>query len=114
MDVIDLEEKRGQNGKNLFAKLSLLLSVISIALLTVSFLSISDTITPSSYAGPGINFIPFLIVLGFFMATIFTVLSYGQKERKSTIKMAALVLNLLLLVLLGGPIIFALVVDYTR
>lgn len=112
MEVIDLEEKKKPNARTLYAKLSLFLSMLMFGALLYSLFSYSDPMgmieDPFSL---GIDVKPQFLMSGILAATVATLLSFWQREKRSFAKALAVVLNIFLLILIAGPIIFAFVLD---
>lgn len=115
MEVLDLEEKERSASTGVFAILSFCLPVLIACLLiyatvTTPVIKVSDpspgfyTHTPSLWS---------IITMWVMVLTgpLFTVISYVRRERRSFFKVAGLILNSLVLLLVAFSVVLALLVD---
>lgn len=107
-----MEAKKKPNARTLYAKSSLFLSILTFSALFYSFSSYSDPMGMlEDPFGLEIEIKPQFIIAGFLTTTAATLLSFWQRERRSFAKLLAVILNIFLLILIAGPIIFVFALD---
>lgn len=104
-EILDLEDTFG-NRSNRFSKWSFIFSIVSLILIIYSVLSIPSRIEASATLEEPNFIIGILIQLSCVAGVLMILISFIQKEPSTWYKWVAAILNILLMLLLIGAIVF--------